>query len=172
MTSKGDKAWFKESLKHDKAWRSTLKAERGITAENIEAKIFEAWDHPRVPDEDVHDAKRAFQRSYLLFVQSVESGDASLRELSMMEGALAFARSDKLHTKLVLAKEVARDRARQKGPRKKNDELQAAVNKLVTRFPDFSATELWGKASSLITDQVGVDRFRKRVTESRRLGRK
>ena len=161
------------TTKHNKAWRTALKSERGIAAEMIESKIVEAWEHPNIHNEDIEDAKLAFQRSYLLFVQSVDSGNALLRELSMTEGQRAFDCGKLLHTKMTLDPEVSRDRARQAGTRKpRNDELQTGVNRLVARFPDLSATELWQKASTDIQDQIGFDRFRKRVTEARRLGRK
>ncbi|HRP73189.1 MAG TPA: hypothetical protein PK743_11210 [Luteimonas sp.] len=107
------------TVKHDKAWRAALK-ESGITAESVEAKIIEAWEHPNIPNEDVDDAKLAFQRSYLLFVQSVESGNTLLRELSMTEGQRAFDCGKLLHTKLTLEPEVMRTRslhASQKKPR-------------------------------------------------------
>jgi hypothetical protein len=90
------------TVKHDKAWRAALKKERGITAVEIEAKIMEAWDHPNILNEDVENAKLAFQRSFLLFAQSMESGNALLRELSMTEGQRAFDCGKLLHTKLML----------------------------------------------------------------------
>jgi hypothetical protein len=125
------------TIKHDKAWRAALK-ERGITAAAIESKIMEAWQHPNILNEDVEDAKLAFQRSYLLFVQSLEGDNALIRELSMTEGQRAFDCGKLLHTKLTLeplhAARCAVTTGGRKGAERRKQEL--AGNELRPRIVD------------------------------------
>lgn len=151
------------TAEHDKAWRAALKKERGIDAGIIESKIIEAWEHPNIPNDDVEDAKIAFQRSYLLFAQSVNSGNAMLRELSMTEGQRAFDCGKLLHTKLTLEPEVARDRAAMKvrrGPRSSKMPLLDAwlTQKLQSR--DVSNKVLWKSLPSHDNDEAKTSVYR------------
>lgn len=151
------------TIKHDKAWRAALKSERGIAAEMIESKIIEALEHPKIPNDDVEDAKLAFQRSYLLFVQSVDSGNALLRELSMTEGQRAFDCGKLLHTKLTLEPEVTRDRAAMKvrrDPRSSRMPLLDAwlTQKLQSR--DIPNKVLWKSLPSDDNDEAETSIYR------------
>src|SRR3546814_13268006 len=98
---------------------------------------------------------------------------AAKLSLAIAYGREAFARADGLRKEIGLIPEVVRNRARDTGTRKpRNVAVQEAVNKLVARHPALTAKELWQEAPSAITDKIEFDRFRKRVTDARRQGRK
>src|SRR3546814_7645144 len=98
---------------------------------------------------------------------------AAKLSLAIAYGREAFARADGLRKEIGLIPEVVRNRARDTGTRKpRNVAVQEAVNKLVARHPALTAKELWQEAPSAITDKIEFDRFRQRVTEARRKGRK
>lgn len=146
-------------------WKSAMRA-NGIDVDSCIAMLDQAVCQPGIPaDEEIALAEIALQHSADMFT-------AGKLSLAIAFGREARALSQSLRKELALIPEVNRDRARQKGPHAKNVELQNAVNKLVARFPDLTAGELWGQASDVITDQVGFDRFRKRVADARKLGRK
>lgn len=77
---------------------------------------------------------------------------------------------------LSAADKVIRDNARQSGTRKpRNPELQAWIDREAKRTPDATAAELWDRAPDWVTDQIGIDRFRKRLSAARKtlgMGRK
>lgn len=62
-----------------------------------------------------------------------------------------------------------RDAARQKGTRApRQPELQGWIADQVARGTGETAAELWGRAPDWITDVIGFDRFRKRMTAAKK----
>jgi hypothetical protein len=144
-------------------WRSEL-LKHAINVEAITTTLDRASNQSGIPTEEIGLAEIALQHSADMYA-------AGKLSLALAYGGRATDIAEGLRKELALIPEVMRDRARQKGPRKKNDALQNSINKLVNRLPGLTARELWEQASSVITDQIEFDRFRKRVTEARRLGR-
>lgn len=74
---------------------------------------------------------------------------------------------------LILGKAGARDQKRQAGTRKERrpDVTQWIDGQLRTE-PNARAPALWARAPEWLTEQIGIDRFRKRVTACRKLRRK
>lgn len=74
---------------------------------------------------------------------------------------------------LKAAPSVIRDNKRQAGTRKpKRPEVQKWIDDAVARDPAATAKELWGKRPGWLDDQIGFDRFQKRVTAARKTRRK
>lgn len=66
-----------------------------------------------------------------------------------------------------------RDRKRQAGTRApRRPDISKWIDKQLAHDPAAKCPALWDKAPSWLTDQIGLDRFRKRVTERRGLRRK
>lgn len=66
-----------------------------------------------------------------------------------------------------------RDAARQAGTRKeRRPEISRWIEDRLRRNPEAKAPELWAAAPDWITDTIGRDRFSKRVTKARKVGRK
>lgn len=69
----------------------------------------------------------------------------------------------------VKAKFAARDLSRQQGTRKpRRPEVDKWIDQQLQRNPDARAPALWASAPDWITDQLGKDRFAKRVTSARK----
>lgn len=64
---------------------------------------------------------------------------------------------------------AARDQKRQEGTKKKRRiDIDAWMDRQLDRDPSAKSPELWAEAPLWISDQIGFDRFRKRVTEARK----
>lgn len=73
--------------------------------------------------------------------------------------------SESYHTAIGLL----RDEKRQAGTKKeRRPKINSWINKQLTRKPDSKSPELWSLAPDWITDDIGYDRFSKRVTEERK----
>jgi hypothetical protein len=75
-------------------------------------------------------------------------------------------------TMLILGKGGARDLARQAGTRKpRRPEVDKWIDEALKRDSSARAPALWANAPQWLTDQIGEDRFKKRVTAARKRGR-
>jgi len=64
---------------------------------------------------------------------------------------------------------VQRDDARQKGTTKaRRPEIDEWIDKQLAHNPYAKSPELWANAPEWITDQIAIDRFKKRVTKARK----
>lgn len=71
------------------------------------------------------------------------------------------------------APRVTRDNARQAGTRKsRRPEIDNWIDRQLRADPQAKSPALWERAPEWLTDQIGPDRFAKRVTASRKKGRK
>ena len=150
----------------EKAWRDAMKA-HGIDIGETMNTLDLACGQPGIPpDEEIALAEIALQHSADMFA-------AGKLSQAIQFGREARALAGSLSKELSLVPEVLRNRARDAGTRKpRNVPLQEAINKLVERNSTLTAKELWQQAPGEITDQIEFERFRKRVTEARRMGRK
>ena len=150
----------------EKAWRDAMKT-YGVDIDAMMATLDRACAQPGIPtDDEIALAEVALQHSADMFT-------AGKLSQAIQYGREARALIASLGKELSLIPEVIRNRARDAGTRKpRNAPLQEAVNRLVERHPALTAKELWREASSVITDQIEFERFRKRVTEARQMGRK
>lgn len=73
--------------------------------------------------------------------------------------------SESYHTAIGLLRDEKRQAGTQKERRPK---VSAWINKQLMRKPDSKSPELWNLAPEWITDDIGYDRFSKRVTEERK----
>lgn len=92
-------------------------------------------------------------------------GNASDRVLA----EIAAAEHSALY--LVAAPQAKRDKARQDGTKKPREPvagLQAWIDAQVKRATGETAGQLWERAPEWLTDAIGFDRFRKRVTAARK----
>lgn len=72
-------------------------------------------------------------------------------------------------TKLIFGKAGVRDKKRQAGTRKeRRPEVTQWIAKQLQHDPHAKSPALWGRAPQWITDQIGQDRFAKRVTACRK----
>lgn len=149
-----------------KAWRDAMRT-HGVDIDAILATLDRACAQPGIPtDDEITLAEVALQHSADMFT-------AGKLSQAIQYGREARALTASLDKELSLIPEVIRNRARDAGTRKpRNAPLQEAINALVKRQPGLTAKELWREASTMITDQIEFERFRKRVTEARRMGRK
>jgi hypothetical protein len=68
--------------------------------------------------------------------------------------------------------ELLRDRGRQEGTRKpRRPEVDAWIDGQLKANPAAKSPALWGDAPEWITEQIGEDRFAKRVTAARKRGK-
>lgn len=142
-------------------WIHELAAQRGISTKTVEQTLHSAKTHG-VADSTLDHVRAMRDESLRLFLAG-ETLAAMWAGQAMWEAAasVAYAIRDK--------EPLFRDYARQEGTQKpKNAPLQEAISKLVMRHPRLTAKELWQEASSEVTDQIGFERFRKRVTEARK----
>lgn len=149
-----------------KAWQDAMKA-HGVDISATMTTLDLARGQPGIPtDEEIALAEIALQHSADMFT-------AGKLSQAIQYGREARALAGSLRKELDLIPELIRNRARDAGTRKpRNAALQESINTLVERHPALTAKELWREASSAITDQIEFERFRKRVTEARRMGRK
>ncbi len=76
-------------------------------------------------------------------------------------------------TMLIFGKTGVRDKKRQAGTRKeRRPEVTRWIDAQLRHDPHAKSPDLWGRAPEWITEQVGRDRFAKRVTACRKNGRK
>lgn len=122
------------------------------------------WDeHVKFVD-DLGDCGAAGElREYLAAVEAaVEDQDDKALELNIR--LLRVRRRD-----IETEPEILRDRRRQNGTRKpRRPELQQWIDEQVKRKPAAKSPALWKTAPEWITEQVGFDRFSKRVTTARK----
>lgn len=96
------------------------------------------------------------------------------RQLQRQYHAMANSDHPELRTRgrqrlLEVAKRAVRDSARQAGTRKSpRPEINEWIAKQLKYEPSAKAPELWGRAPGWLTDQIGPERFRKRVTDVRK----
>jgi hypothetical protein len=68
------------------------------------------------------------------------------------------------------AKRAARDAARQEGTKKeRRPDITEWISSQLGRDSAIKASELWSRAPEWITEQLGFDRFRKRVSTARKV---
>lgn len=78
-------------------------------------------------------------------------------------------RRREIQDKQVLMPLAQRDAKRQAGTRKpRRPKIDAWIEAQLTRDPDAKAPTLWGRAPEWIQDDIGPDRFAKRVTKCRK----
>lgn len=100
--------------------------------------------------------------------------DLALQVLRQFRYAAKFE-GDEL-TRLLLGKAGLRDEKRQAGTRKeRRPKVTAWIERRLSRDPSAKCPHLWDEAPAWITDDIGIHRFTKRVTDVRKrlgIGRK
>lgn len=90
------------------------------------------------------------------------------RVVAMSAGQAYWNAVNSLHGALVNREAILTGRAIDAGRRKpKRQELQEWVNREVAKATGETAEQLWARTPDWITEQIGLDRFRKRFTRAR-----
>ena len=82
---------------------------------------------------------------------------------------VAYAQRAAIHAQVGIGQRVVRDEGRQAGTRKeRRPEITEWIGKQLARNPAATRMDLWETAPEWITDQIGLDRFGKRVRAARK----
>lgn len=134
----------------------------GVELRYVYSTIARAEQTPGIAPELIAELKQLLQRANDLYrTKSRDVAAEACNTLFMAARSLDFTcdnRSAVKHKRTLHAR--ARD------PR--NPKLQQWIEKQVQRLPDATAKEIYRDAPAWVTDDVGEDRFIKRVTQARK----
>ncbi|QRP62696.1 hypothetical protein I6J77_11160 [Rhodanobacter sp. FDAARGOS 1247] len=122
----------------------------------------------------------ALKKDYLVATTAVEDADnkltaehkAALKDVRLKAFMIRLESAEKKSIYLDAAEPLIRDKARQEGTKKeRRPDVTEWISAKLRRDPLAKSPELWSRAPEWLTDQIGYERFRKRVTAVR-MGRK
>jgi len=117
-------------------------------------------------DPQALDAAARVEKLAALALQEVHRGDA---EAAAWASLAAMDAAWLVDTQQSTVPRLVRDNARQDGTRKeRRPDLQSWIDDEVKKGTGESAGQLWTRAPEWVTDQIGFDRFTKRVTQGRK----